>query len=122
MRRECPWDRRMVSPVFESAPPLVQRERSAPLHRNRAQWVGAAVGHETDTSAQHRQVVGENCGRTAQSEFEVRGQNFAIQGNGFIEAIEDEIEIDLACDRDVELGHRCPAKVISGFRIITIDF
>ena len=69
-----------------------------------AHVVGAELRGEADAGAEEREVVGEDGGRAAEGHGEGGGQELALGGQVFGEAVEDEVEVGFAGDGDVEVG------------------
>ena len=57
-----------------------------------------------DAVAEQRQVVGEDCGRTAERESHVRCDVFAVKLELRWKAVENKIEIQLADDTEIEFA------------------
>src|SRR2546421_2305043 len=68
--------------------------------------VGSDSGMKCDAIAEQRQVVGEDCGRTAKRESHVRCDVFAVELELRRKAVENKIEIQLADDTEIEFARR----------------
>ena len=68
--------------------------------------VGSNSGMKCDAIAEQRQVVGEDCGRTAKRESHVRCDVFTVELELRRKAVENKIEIQLADDTEIEFARR----------------
>ena len=67
--------------------------------------VVADAGLKSDAAAECGQVVSHDRGGGAEREHHAVGEQFAFRRKLFGQAVEDEVEIQFAGDRDVETGH-----------------
>jgi len=61
---------------------------------------------KTHTAAESSEIVRQNCGRSSQSRHHPVGKQFALARQFFGDAIENQIKIDFAGNRNVKTWHR----------------
>src|SRR6267154_2809806 len=77
-----------------------------PTQAEFAKSVGSDGGMKCDAIAEQRQVVGKDCGRTAECESHVRCDMFTVELELRRKAVENKIEIQLADDTEIKFARR----------------
>jgi hypothetical protein len=76
-----------------------------PVERDLAERVFAQPCNESDLRSQDGQIVGGDGRRTAQRDHQTAGQQFLLEREFLRQTIEDDVKVEFAGDRDVELWY-----------------
>src|SRR5580658_3043121 len=72
---------------------------------NLAEIVGSDTGTEAHLAAQRRQVMGHDRRGTAQRQNRLGGQQLALRGQSLRQAVQDQVEVQLAGNGNVKASH-----------------
>src|SRR5579863_2827410 len=101
-------------------PANIDTSNGQSLERHLPESIATRFRNETDLVPQRSQVMGKNCGRTAQSKREAAGQQFPVQHELFRQAIEDQVQVDFTNHAYVQCRHVSPMLLASAAPALTL--